>query len=589
VPSSCSKLTKEQRQGTNERKRYVVEDQGMTHGETKGAGAADPGRERWRATTRAKAVSRSPERQEKFLTTSGVEIQDLYTAADTAGLDEGRDLGRPGEYPYTRGVQPTMYRGRLWTMRQYAGFSTAEDTNRRFRYLLEQGQTGLSVAFDLPTQMGYDSDAPESEGEVGRVGVPVSSLADMEVLLDELPLGTVSTSMTINASAAVLLAMYVAAAEKQGVSRSQVSGTTQNDILKEYIARGTYIFPPRPSMRLVTDIFEFCSKELPRWNTISISGYHMREAGATAAQELAFTLADGIAYVDAALSRGLNIDDFADRLSFFFASWSELFEEVAKFRAARRMWARIIKERFGATNPRSMACRFHVQTAGSSLTAQSIDNNVVRTTVQALAAVLGGAQSLHTNSRDEALALPTAEAARLALRTQQILAYESGVTETPDPLAGSYYVETLTNGLEAAANEYLREIEALGGTLAALESGYQQRQIQESSYQVQRAIESGAKIVVGVNKFRDEETSTPPLQRIDPEGERRQVERVRKVRAERDQVVWAATLVRVEDAARGDENLMVPIIDAVKAYATVGEICDRLRGVWGEHRELITV
>jgi methylmalonyl-CoA mutase N-terminal domain/subunit len=589
VPSSCSKLTKEQQQGTNERRRYVVEDQRMTHGETKGARAGDPGRERWRATTRAKAVARSPERQEKFLTTSGVEIQDLYTAADTAGLDEGRDLGRPGEYPYTRGVQPTMYRGRLWTMRQYAGFSTAEDTNLRFRYLLEQGQTGLSVAFDLPTQMGYDSDAPESEGEVGRVGVPVSSLADMEVLLEELPLGTVSTSMTINASAAVLLAMYVAAAEKQGVSRSQVSGTTQNDILKEYIARGTYIFPPRPSMRLVTDIFEFCSRELPRWNTISISGYHMREAGATAAQELAFTLADGIAYVDAALSRGLNIDDFADRLSFFFASWSELFEEVAKFRAARRMWARIVKDRFGATNPKSMACRFHVQTAGSSLTAQSIDNNVVRTTVQALAAVLGGAQSLHTNSRDEALALPTAEAARLALRTQQILAYESGVTETPDPLAGSYYVETLTNGLEAAANEYLREIEALGGTLAALESGYQQRQIQESSYQVQRAIESGARVVVGVNKFRDEETSTPPLQRIDPEGERRQVERVRKVRAERDHVVWAATLVRLEDAARGDENLMVPIIDAVKAYATVGEICDRLRGVWGEHRELITV
>jgi methylmalonyl-CoA mutase N-terminal domain/subunit len=513
----------------------VADDQGVTRGEINGSGAADPGRERWRATTRAKSVSRSPERQERFLTTSGAEIQDLYTAADTASLDEDRDLGRPGEYPYTRGVQPTMYRGRLWTMRQYAGFSTAEDTNRRFRYLLEQGQTGLSVAFDLPTQMGYDSDAPESEGEVGRVGVPISSLADMEVLLDGLPLGTVSTSMTINSSAAVLLAMYVAAAEKQGVSRSQVSGTTQNDILKEYIARGTYIFPPRPSMRLVTDIFEFCSKELPRWNTISISGYHMREAGATAAQELAFTLADGIAYVDAALSRGLDIDDFADRLSFFFASWSELFEEVAKFRAARRMWARIVKERFGATSTRSMACRFHVQTAGSSLTAQSIDNNVVRTTVQALAAVLGGAQSLHTNSRDEALALPTAEAARLALRTQQILAYESGVTETPDPLAGSYYVETLTNRLEAAANEYLREIEALGGTLAAIESGYQQRQIQESSYQVQRAIESGAKVVVGVNKFRDEETTTPPLQRIDPEGEHLQVARVQKVRAGRRQ------------------------------------------------------
>ena len=564
----------------------MSEDQAAKHGQSKAAPSPDSGRERWRATTRAKAVSRSPERQERFLTTSGVEIQDLYTPADTAGLDEDRDLGRPGEYPYTRGVQPTMYRGRLWTMRQYAGFSTAQDTNRRFRYLLEQGQTGLSVAFDLPTQMGYDSDAPEAEGEVGRVGVPISSLADMDVLLDGLPLGTVSTSMTINA---VLLALYVAAAEKQGVPRAQVSGTTQNDILKEYIARGTYIFPPRPSMRLVTDIFEFCSRELPRWNTISISGYHMREAGATAAQELAFTLADGIAYVEGALSRGLDIDDFADRLSFFFASWSELFEEVAKFRAARRMWARVVKERFGATSTRSMACRFHVQTAGSSLTAQSIDNNVVRTTVQALAAVLGGAQSLHTNSRDEALALPTAEAARLALRTQQILAYESGVTETPDPLAGSYYVESLTNGLEAAANDYLAEIDALGGTLAAIEVGYQQRQIQESSYQVQRAIESGQKVVVGVNKFRDEETSTPPLQRIDPEGERRQVEVVRKVRAERDPAAWAAALSRLEECARGDQNLMPPIIEAVKAYATVGEICDRLRGVWGEHRELITV
>ncbi len=567
----------------------MSEDQGAKQRDSDGPGSLDAGRERWRASTRANAVSRSPERQIAFKTTSGVEIQDLYTPADVALLDEDRDLGRPGEYPYTRGVQPTMYRGRLWTMRQYAGFSTAEDTNRRFRYLLEQGQTGLSVAFDLPTQMGYDCDAPEAEGEVGRVGVPVSSLADMEVLLDGLPLGTVSTSMTINASAAVLLAMYVAAAEKQGVARDKVSGTTQNDILKEYIARGTYIYPPRPSMRLVTDIFEFCAKELPRWNTISISGYHMREAGATAAQELAFTLADGIAYVEAALSRGLDIDDFADRLSFFFASWSELFEEVAKFRAARRMWARIVRDRFGATNPRSMACRFHVQTAGSSLTAQSIDNNVVRTTVQALAAVLGGAQSLHTNSRDEALALPTEEAARLALRTQQILAFESGVTETPDPLAGSYYVESLTNGLEAAANDYLAQIEALGGTLAAIEAGYQQRQIQESSYQVQRAIENGSKVVVGVNRFRDEETSTPALQRIDPEGEARQVARVRQVRAERDPAAWAATLRRLEGCARGQENLLPPMIEAVKAYATVGEICDRLREVWGEHRELITV
>ena len=550
---------------------------------------ADPGRDRWRSTTRARAIARSPERQGKFETTSGIEISDLYAPSDLAGLDEDRDLGRPGEFPYTRGVQPTMYRGRLWTMRQYAGFSTAEDTNARFRYLLDQGQTGLSVAFDLPTQMGYDSDAAHAEGEVGRVGVPVSSLADMEVLLADLPLGTVSTSMTVNATAPVLLAMYVAVAEKQGVPRDQISGTTQNDILKEYIARGTYIFAPRPSLRLVTDIFEFCASELPRWNTISISGYHMREAGATAAQELAFTLADGIAYVEGAMSRGLNIDDFADRLSFFFASWSELFEEVAKFRAARRMWARIIRERFGATNPRSMACRFHTQTAGSSLTAQSIDNNVVRTTIQALAAVLGGTQSLHTNSRDEALALPTAEAARLALRTQQILAYEAGVTETPDPLAGSYYVESLTNQLEAAAGEYLAEIDALGGTLAAIEAGYQQRQIQESSYQFQRAIESGSRVVVGVNKFRDEAGTTPPLQRIDPEGERRQVQRLRQVRAERDPAAWAASLARLEECARGQENTLPAIIDAVKAYATVGEICDRLRSVWGEHRELITV
>jgi methylmalonyl-CoA mutase, N-terminal domain len=554
-----------------------------------GRSAADPSRDHWRATVRARAISRSPERQERFETTSGVEIKDLYTPADVAGLDEDRDLGRPGEYPYTRGVQPTMYRGRLWTMRQYAGFSTAEDTNRRFRYLLEQGQTGLSVAFDLPTQMGYDPDAPQAEGEVGRVGVPISSLADMEALLDGLPLGTVSTSMTINASAAVLLALYVAVAEKQGVARAQLSGTTQNDILKEYIARGTYIFPVRPSMRLVTDIFEFCSKELPRWNTISISGYHMREAGATAAQELAFTLADAIAYVESAVSRGLEIDAFADRLSFFFAAWSELFEEVAKFRAARRMWARIVKERFGATDPRSMACRYHVQTAGSSLTAQSVDNNVVRTTVQALAAVLGGAQSLHTNSRDEALALPTEESARLALRTQQILAYESGVTETPDPLAGSYYVESLTDSLESAAIEYLAEIDRLGGTLAAIEAGYQQRQIQESSYQVQRAIESGAKVVVGVNRFRDEFTSTPHLQRIEPEAERRQVARVQKVRAERDPAAWQAAMRRLDEYSRGSENLMPAMIDAVKAYATVGEICDRLRAVWGEYRETITV
>jgi len=550
---------------------------------------ADPGRERWRETTRRQAIDGAPERRERFETSSGLEVRDLYTPADAANVDEDRDLGRPGEPPFTRGVQATMYRSRLWTMRQYAGFSTAQETNKRFRYLLEQGQTGLSVAFDLPTQMGYDSDAPEAEGEVGRVGVPISSLADMETLVDGIPLGEVSTSMTINATAATLVALYVAAAERQGVERSKVSGTVQNDILKEYIARGTWIYPPAPSMRLVTDVFEFGARELPKWNTISISGYHMREAGATAAQELAFTLADAIAYVEAALSRGMAIDDFAPRLSFFFAAWSELFEEVAKFRAARRMWARIVQGRFKSSNIRSMACRFHVQTAGSSLTAQSVDNNVVRTTVQALAAILGGAQSLHTNSRDEALALPTEEAARLALRTQQILAYEAGVTETPDPLAGSFYVESLSNELEAAAWAYLDEIESLGGTLAAIERGFQQREIQEAAYRVQRAIDNGEQVVVGVNRFTDDEVATPPTQRIDPEGERRQVERVRRVRAERSTDAWASAMDGLEEVARADGNLMPAILAAVRAYATVGEISDRLRVAWGEHRELITV
>jgi methylmalonyl-CoA mutase, N-terminal domain len=551
--------------------------------------ARDPGRERWRATTRAKALEAAPERRDRFATSSDIEIGDLYTPADLADFSEERELGRPGEFPFTRGVQATMYRSRFWTMRQYAGFATAAETNRRFRYLLEQGQTGLSVAFDLPTQMGYDSDAPEAEGEVGRVGVPIASLADMETLLAGIPLGEVSTSMTINATAAILLALYVAAAEQQGVARDRISGTTQNDILKEYIARGTYIYPPGPSIRLVTDIFEYAARELPRWNTISISGYHMREAGATAAQELAFTLADGIAYVDAAVGRGLDVDDVGGRLSFFFAAWSELFEEVAKFRAARRMWARIMADRFGASNRRSMLCRFHVQTAGSSLTAQSVDNNVVRTTVQALGAVLGGAQSLHTNSRDEALALPTEDAARLALRTQQILAHESGVTETPDPLAGSYYVESLTNRLEEAATAYLDEIEALGGTLAAIEAGFQQRQIQESAYRVQQEIERGDRIVVGVNRFRDEQAPTPPIQRIDPDAERQQVVGVRRVRAERDPAAWESTLRRLDDVARGGDNLLPPLIEAVRAYATVGEISDRLRVAWGEHRELITV
>ena len=558
----------------------------MTKGDSRQPNAE---RERWRATTRAKALAATPERQARFATSSDIEIADLYSGADTAQFDEDRDLGRPGEYPFTRGVQPTMYRGRLWTMRQYAGFASAAETNKRFRYLLEQGQTGLSVAFDLPTQMGYDSDAPQADGEVGRVGVPIGSLLDMETLLDGLPLGEVSTSMTINATAPILMAFYVAAADRANVPREKLSGTVQNDILKEYIARGTYIYPPAASMRLVTDIFEFGARELPRWNTISISGYHMREAGATAAQELAFTLADAIAYVEAAVDRGLDVDDFAGRLSFFFAAWRELFEEVAKFRAARRMWARIVKDRFGSSNARSMMCRFHVQTAGSSLTARSVDNNVVRTTIQALAAVLGGTQSLHTNARDEALALPTEESARLALRTQQILAYEAGVTETPDPLAGSWFVESLTNALEEAAQSYLDEIEALGGTLAAIGAGFQQRRIQEAAYRYQREIESDERIVVGVNRFADDAAATPPIQRIDPDAERAQIEGLRRVRSERDSTACEAALARVTDVARDGENVMPALIEAVEAYATLGEISDRLRVAFGEHRELITV
>jgi methylmalonyl-CoA mutase, N-terminal domain len=549
----------------------------------------DAGRERWRAGLRARSIAGSPERRPRFTSSSDIEVADLYTPADIDDVDEDRDLGRPGEFPFTRGVQPTMYRGRLWTMRQYAGFASAEQTNRRFRYLLEQGQTGLSVAFDLPTQMGYDADAPEAEGEVGRVGVPVCSADDLGTLFDGIPMDHVSTSMTINATAAILLAFYVVTAERQGVDRRALNGTVQNDILKEYIARGTYIYPPTPSMRLVTDLFEFCAAELPKWNTISISGYHMREAGATAAQELAFTLADAIAYVEAARTRGLDVDRFAGRLSFFFAAWSELFEEVAKFRAARRMWARIMRDRFGAQSDRSMMCRFHTQTAGSSLAARSIDNNVVRTTVQALAAILGGTQSLHTNSRDEALALPTEDSARLALRTQQILAHEAGVTETPDPLAGSYFVESLTDALESTAQAYLDEIEEIGGTLTAIEVGYQQRQIQESAYRRQRAVESGEAIVVGVNAFVDDEWHTPPLQRIDPAEELRQVERVRQVRARRDADEWSRAMAALAGAARGTANLMPPLIEAARAGATLGEMSDALRAAWGIHRETVTV
>jgi methylmalonyl-CoA mutase N-terminal domain/subunit len=549
----------------------------------------DPGRERWRASTRSRALQGRGERRERFVTTSDIEIADLYTPADTAALDEETALGRPGEFPFTRGVQPTMYRGRFWTMRQYAGFASAAQTNERFRYLLQQGQTGLSVAFDLPTQMGYDSDAPMAAGEVGRVGVPISSIDDMEVLLTDLPLDQVSTSMTINATAPILLAMYVAVADRRGIPRDRLGGTVQNDILKEYIARGTYIYGPLASMRLVTDIFAFCAAELPRWNSISISGYHMREAGATAAQELAFTLADAIAYVEGALARGLDVDDFAGRLSFFFGAWSELFEEVAKFRAARRMWARIMRQRFGASDPRSMMCRFHVQTAGSSLTAQSVDNNVVRTTIQALAAVLGGTQSLHTNARDEALALPTQESARLALRTQQILAHEAGITDTPDPLAGSYFVESLTDQLESAAQAYLDEIEALGGAIPAIEAGYQQRHIQDAAYRVQRQVETGDRVVVGVNRFTDDEAVRPPLQRIDPGLEREQVEGITRLRAARDGQAWAAALDDLERVARSSENIVPAMIEAVQARATLGEISDRLRAIWGEHREVVTV
>jgi methylmalonyl-CoA mutase N-terminal domain/subunit len=550
---------------------------------------SDPGRERWREATRDKSLKGRGERRERFATTSDIEIADVYTPADTADLATDEALGMPGEYPYTRGVQPTMYRGRLWTMRQYAGFASASQTNERFRYLLEQGQTGLSVAFDLPTQMGYDSDAEFAMGEVGRVGVPISSIDDREVLLEGLPLGEVTTSMTINATAPILLAMYVAVADSRGIPREKLGGTVQNDILKEYIARGTYIYGTEASMRLVTDIFAFCAAELPRWNTISISGYHMREAGATAAQELAFTLADAIAYVEGAVAQGLDVDRFAGRLSFFFGAWSELFEEVAKFRAARRMWARIMRERFGATDPRSMMCRFHVQTAGSSLTAQSVDNNVVRTTLQALAAVLGGTQSLHTNARDEALALPTPETARLALRTQQIIAHESGVTDTPDPLGGSYYVESLTDELEAAAQAYLDEMDEMGGAIAAIDAGYQQRQIQDAAYRVQREIESSDRVVVGVNKFTDDEVVTPALQRIDPALEREQVARLHAVRAERDDAAWVAALDRLESVARGTDNIVPAMIDAVQARATLGEISDCLRTVWGEHREVVTV
>ena len=482
-----------------------------------------------------------------------------------------------------------MYRGRLWTMRQYAGFATAEESNKRYKYLLEQGQTGLSVAFDLPTQIGYDSDHPLAQGEVGKVGVAVDSLQDMEILFDGIPLDKVSTSMTINAPAAILLAMYIAVAEKQGISSDKLKGTIQNDILKEYIARGTYIFPPEPSMRIITNIFEFCSKHVPKWNTISISGYHIREAGATAVQEVAFTLADGIAYVEAAIKAGLDVDEFAPRLSFFFNAHNDLLEEVAKFRAARRLWARIMKERFKAQNKKSMMLRFHTQTGGSTLTAQQPDNNIVRVTLQALAAVLGGTQSLHTNSRDEALALPTEDSVRIALRTQQIIAYESGVAETVDPLAGSYYVEHLTDMIEQQAMEYIEKIDKLGGAPRAIEKGYIQQEIQDSAYNYQQEVESGERIIVGVNKFKIQETPPKDLLKVDPRVGELQTKKLKRLKESRDNVRLKQTLEALREAAKGQSNLMLPIIECVKSYATLGEICDVLREVFGEYKPSVSI
>ena len=543
------------------------------------------GKKSWEETTLQKTLNRSPERRETFITTSSAPMERLYTPLDIADLDYERDLGFPGQYPFTRGVHPTMHRGRLWTMRMFAGFGTAEETNARYKYLLEHGETGLSVAFDMPTLYGYDTDDPEAEGEFGKCGVAVSSLADMELLFDGIPVDEITTSMTINSPAAVTWAMYIAAAEKRGIPMEILGGTTQNDILKEYIAQKEFIFPPKPSMRLVIDTFEFGARHLPRWNTISISGYHIREAGATAAQELAFTLADGFEYVKWGIERGLDVDEFAPRLSFFFNAHNDFFEEIAKYRAARRIWAREMKEKFGAKNPRSWWMRFHTQTAGCSLTAQQPENNIVRTAIQALAAVLGGTQSLHTNSMDEALALPSESAVRIALRTQQIIAHESGVVNTVDPLAGSYFVEALTNRMEEEAYGYFRKIDALGGMLGAIERGFPQREIAESAYRYQREIDTGQRTVVGVNDYFTDEHVTIPLLEIDREGERRQRERLARVRRERDNELVAQRLEALREAAQGAENLMPYILDAVRAYATLGEICGVFRDVFGEYRE----
>jgi methylmalonyl-CoA mutase N-terminal domain/subunit len=546
-------------------------------------------KDEWERTVLRGALDRWPERYERFVTTSSEPVERLYTPLDTAQLDYERDLGFPGEYPFTRGVHPTLYRGRLWTMRMFAGFGSAEETNARYKYLLAHGETGLSVAFDFPTLYGYDSDDPLAEGEFGKCGVAVCSLADMEILFDGIPVGEITTSMTINGPAAVIWAMYIAAAEKRGIAMDKLGGTIQNDILKEYVAQKSWLLPPQPSMRLIVDTFEFGSKYLPKWNTISISGYHIREAGSTAAQELAFTLADGIAYVQAATDRGLDVDGFAPRLSFFFNAHNDFLEEIAKYRAARRIWARAMKERFKAKDPRSWWLRFHTQTAGCTLTAQQPENNIVRTTIQALAAVLGGAQSLHTNSMDEALALPSERAARIALRTQQIIAHESGVANSVDPLAGSYLVESWTNRLEAETYEYFDKIEALGGVIPAIEHGFFQREIAASAYRYQREIEERQRVVVGVNEYETDEPVSIGLLRMDPEGERRQRERLARVRRERDNELLQRRVEALRRAAEGTENLMPFILDAVRAYGTLGEICGVLRDVFGEYREPVII
>jgi methylmalonyl-CoA mutase N-terminal domain/subunit len=540
----------------------------------------------WEEMTLQHAVARAPERQAEFITTSSTPIRRLYTPLDVAGLDYGRDLGFPGEYPYTRGVYPTMHRGRLWTMRMFSGFGTAEETNARYRYLLSQGNTGLSVAFDMPTLYGYDTDAEEALGEFGKCGVAISSLADMELLFAGIPLGEVSTSMTINSPAAIIWAMYIVAAEKQGYDRRILRGTLQNDILKEYIAQKEFLFPPHDSMRLVVDTIEFGTHQMPNWNTVSISGYHIREAGSTAVQELAFTLADGFAYVDACLARGLHIDDFAPRLSFFFNAHNDFFEEIAKYRAARRIWAQRMREKYGAQDPRSWMLRFHTQTAGVSLTAQQPENNIVRVAIQALAAVMGGTQSLHTNSMDEALALPSEKAVTIALRTQQIIAHESGVTNTIDPLAGSFFVEALTDQMEQETLHYLKQIDALGGVIPAVEVGFMQREIAEAAYQYQKEIDTQRRVIVGINEFATPEPVAIPILEMDPNGHARQVNRLQQVRRERDARATQQALHRLADAARDPHmNLMEPIIDAVKTYATLGEICDVFRVEFGIYHE----